>query len=171
MGIEADTSAQLEDEFDTDDEGAMFDDTTNNDDDETDGKRSKKKFVDAVITNTNPDENGGFRIYLGDDHKNLECRFYENLFPDIESVVMVNVRNIADMGAYVSLLEYNNIEGMILLSELSRRRIRSGTKAGVVVAVLKIIVTFNAPGQLIPWVARSTSRWNTPVLRTVIVGG
>jgi len=38
---------------------------------------------------------------------------------------MVNVRNIADMGAYVSLLEYNNIEGMILLSELSRRRIRS----------------------------------------------
>ena len=32
------------------------------------------------------------------------------------------------MGAYVSLLEYNNIEGMILLSELSRRRIRSVTK-------------------------------------------
>jgi translation initiation factor 2 subunit 1 len=29
------------------------------------------------------------------------------------------------MGAYVSLLEYDNIEGMILLSELSRRRIRS----------------------------------------------
>jgi len=38
---------------------------------------------------------------------------------------MVNVRNIADMGAYVSLLEYNNIEGMILFSELTRRRIRS----------------------------------------------
>lgn len=31
-------------------------------------------------------------------------------------------------GAYVSLLEYNNIEGMILLSELSRRRIRSINK-------------------------------------------
>jgi translation initiation factor 2 subunit 1 len=55
----------------------------------------------------------------------LECRFYEASFPDIESVVMVNVRNIADMGAYVSLMEYNHIEGMILLSELSRRRIRS----------------------------------------------
>jgi translation initiation factor 2 subunit 1 len=38
---------------------------------------------------------------------------------------MVNVRQIAEMGAYVHLLEYNNIEGMILLSELSRRRIRS----------------------------------------------
>ncbi|KAE8671174.1 Eukaryotic translation initiation factor 2 subunit 1 [Hibiscus syriacus] len=29
------------------------------------------------------------------------------------------------MGAYVYLLEYNNIEGMILFSDLSRRRIRS----------------------------------------------
>ena len=35
------------------------------------------------------------------------------------------VKNIADMGAYVSLLEYNNIEGMILFSELSRRQIWS----------------------------------------------
>lgn len=43
-------------------------------------------------------------------------------------MVMVNVRSIAEMGAYVSLLEYNNIEGMILLSELSRRRIRSINK-------------------------------------------
>lgn len=42
--------------------------------------------------------------------------------------MMVNVRSIAEMGAYVHLLEYNNIEGMILLSELSRRRIRSINK-------------------------------------------
>jgi len=41
---------------------------------------------------------------------------------------MVNVQSIAEMGAYVRLLEYNNIEGMILLSELSRRRIRSINK-------------------------------------------
>jgi translation initiation factor 2 subunit 1 len=40
----------------------------------------------------------------------------------------VQVRSIAEMGAYVALLEYNNIEGMILLSELSRRRIRSINK-------------------------------------------
>ena len=32
------------------------------------------------------------------------------------------------MGAYVQLLEYENIEGMILLSELTRRRIRSVSK-------------------------------------------
>ena len=32
---------------------------------------------------------------------------------------------IAEMGAYVKLLEYDGIDGMVLLSELSRRRIRS----------------------------------------------
>lgn len=54
-----------------------------------------------------------------------QCRMYENRFPEVDELVVVNVRQIAEMGAYVSLLEYNNIEGMILLSELSRRRIRS----------------------------------------------
>ena len=54
----------------------------------------------------------------------ISCRFYEQKYPEVDDVVMVNVRSIADMGAYVHLLEYNNIEGMILLSELSRRRIR-----------------------------------------------
>jgi len=59
---------------------------------------------------------------------NLHCRMYEQRFPEVEDVVIVQVRSIADMGAYVSLLEYNDIEGMILLSELSRRRIRSINK-------------------------------------------
>jgi len=58
----------------------------------------------------------------------ISCRFYEQKYPEVDEVVMVNVRAIADMGAYVHLLEYNNIEGMILLSELSRRRIRSINK-------------------------------------------
>ncbi len=58
----------------------------------------------------------------------LRCRFYENVFPEPEEVVMVNVTEIGEMGAYVTLLEYDNIEGMILLSELSRRRIRSINK-------------------------------------------
>ncbi|GAB2214624.1 hypothetical protein Drorol1_Dr00018981 [Drosera rotundifolia] len=56
---------------------------------------------------------------------NLECRMYEAKYPEVDMAVMIQVKNIADMGAYVQLLEYNNIEGMILLSELSRRRIRS----------------------------------------------
>merc|ERR1711998_610040 len=59
---------------------------------------------------------------------NLNCRMYQQRFPKVEDVVIVQVRSIAEMGAYVSLLEYGNIEGMILLSELSRRRIRSINK-------------------------------------------
>lgn len=58
----------------------------------------------------------------------MACRFYEERFPEVDEVVMVQVRSIAEMGAYVSLLEYGGIEGMILLSELSRRRIRSVQK-------------------------------------------
>ncbi|CAG8548174.1 21404_t:CDS:2 [Gigaspora rosea] len=55
----------------------------------------------------------------------FQCRMYEAKYPEVDDLVMVNVRQIAEMGAYVKLLEYDNIEGMILLSELSRRRIRS----------------------------------------------
>eukprot|EP00542_Grammatophora_oceanica_P003855 CAMPEP_0194059250 /NCGR_PEP_ID=MMETSP0009_2-20130614/68494_1 /TAXON_ID=210454 /ORGANISM="Grammatophora oceanica, Strain CCMP 410" /LENGTH=113 /DNA_ID=CAMNT_0038709715 /DNA_START=54 /DNA_END=392 /DNA_ORIENTATION=+ len=87
-------------------------------------KESNTTVLDATPTTLDAAD-GGFRVYIGEDRNNLQCRFYENKYPEIESVVMVNVRNIADMGAYVSLMEYDNIEGMILLSELSRRRIRS----------------------------------------------
>ena len=50
----------------------------------------------------------------------LTCRYYENKYPEIDDVVMVNVRSIADMGAYVHLLEYNNIEGKNKISFIIR---------------------------------------------------
>lgn len=59
---------------------------------------------------------------------NLACRFYEERFPQLHEAVNTNVTSIGDMGAYVKLLEYNHVDGMILLSELSRRRIRSINK-------------------------------------------
>jgi len=43
-------------------------------------------------------------------------------------MVMVRVNRINEIGAFVSLLEYNDKEGIILLSELSRRRMRSVNK-------------------------------------------
>ncbi|KIK62420.1 hypothetical protein GYMLUDRAFT_41862 [Collybiopsis luxurians FD-317 M1] len=55
-------------------------------------------------------------------------RYYQQKYPEVDELVMVQVRQIAEMGAYVKLLEYDNTEGMILLSELSRRRIRSVQK-------------------------------------------
>lgn len=54
------------------------------------------------------------------DMDNMSSVFFLNVRARV-----AQVKNIAEMGAYVALLEYNNIEGMILLSELSRRRIRS----------------------------------------------
>lgn len=52
-------------------------------------------------------------------------RFYPNEFPRVEEVVAVRVKTMGEMGAYVSLLEYGDKEGMIQLSEVSRRRVRS----------------------------------------------
>ncbi len=65
-----------------------------------------------------------------------DARMYESKYPEVDDVVMVQVKSIAEMGAYVGLLEYNGIEGMILLSELSRRRIRSITKLIKVITVV-----------------------------------
>lgn len=42
-------------------------------------------------------------IYKMADNK-FFCRMYENEFPKVDDVVMVNVRQIADMGAYVKLV-------------------------------------------------------------------
>eukprot|EP00922_Rhytidocystis_sp_ex-Travisia-forbesii_P035445 GHVS01052607.1.p1 GENE.GHVS01052607.1~~GHVS01052607.1.p1 ORF type:complete len:361 (-),score=84.63 GHVS01052607.1:322-1356(-) len=76
----------------------------------------------ATTKDTTTPLGGGPKVDLGD------CRFYEEKFPEAEQLVMVKVNRIADMGAYVSLLEYNNMEGMILMSELSKRRFRSVNK-------------------------------------------
>lgn len=65
---------------------------------------------------------------VNDLYSASKTRMYEKEYPDADELVLVQVKNVAEMGAYVSLVEYNNIEGMILLSELSRRRIRSMNK-------------------------------------------
>lgn len=41
----------------------------------------------------------------------LQCRMYEPTLPEQDTCVMVNIRQITDVGTYVTLLEYNNIEG------------------------------------------------------------
>mmetsp|Transcript_7961 Transcript_7961/g.12041 ORF Transcript_7961/g.12041 Transcript_7961/m.12041 type:complete len:304 (-) Transcript_7961:37-948(-) len=56
------------------------------------------------------------------------CRFYEKALPDVDDLVMVKVKSVGDSSAYVSLIEYDNIEGMVPFTELSRRRIRSISK-------------------------------------------
>nr|UXY87073.1 translational initiation factor 2 alpha SU [Cryptomonas sp.] len=55
----------------------------------------------------------------------MDVRSYESLYPQIGNVTIVQVKEIIEMGAYVQLLEYNNAQAMLMLSEISRRRIRS----------------------------------------------
>lgn len=55
----------------------------------------------------------------------MDCRFYREKYPKVNDLVLVKTEKIEEMGAYCSLLEYGEIEGMILLSELSRKRIKS----------------------------------------------
>lgn len=48
----------------------------------------------------------------------LTCRFYEQKSPNIGDVVMVRIHSFPATGAYVHLLEYNNMEGFVQLREL-----------------------------------------------------
>jgi len=68
-----------------------------------------------------------------DDEEPLESRlenkydnfFYERRVPERDELVMCKIVSIDDMGVICSLLEYNNLEGFLPLSEISRKRIRS----------------------------------------------
>jgi len=56
---------------------------------------------------------------------NLQHRYYEKEFPEVGDLVMVKVSRIDELGVYGALLEYCNREGMLMISELSSRRVRS----------------------------------------------
>lgn len=55
----------------------------------------------------------------------IHCQYYEQLYPDVNDLVVVRINSITDMGIYVSLLEYNELEGMIPITEYTNRRFRS----------------------------------------------
>lgn len=62
------------------------------------------------------------------DYKNsglIKCRFYRQVVPEKDDLVMCEISKIHEMGAYVTLLEYNNIEGLILWSQVTSKRVKS----------------------------------------------
>lgn len=59
---------------------------------------------------------------------NSTCRMYRNTYPKEGDIVMVRVDKVTDICAHVTLLEYANVTAIILLSNLSRKRIRSVAK-------------------------------------------
>eukprot|EP01127_Copromyxa_protea_P002815 TRINITY_DN12754_c0_g1_i1.p1 TRINITY_DN12754_c0_g1~~TRINITY_DN12754_c0_g1_i1.p1 ORF type:complete len:287 (-),score=91.94 TRINITY_DN12754_c0_g1_i1:39-899(-) len=59
------------------------------------------------------------------DEKAPSCQFYPNKVPEKDELVTVRVNSIDDMGVLCSLLEYDDLEGFLPLSEISRKRMRS----------------------------------------------
>ena len=62
------------------------------------------------------------------DYKNSElvkCRYYREQVPAKDDLVAVVTTEIKEMGAYVRLLEYNNIEGFIMLGQVTAKRVKS----------------------------------------------
>lgn len=57
--------------------------------------------------------------------KEYNHRFYEQEYPSIGEVVVVKITKITEIGVYVELMEYNNIEGLIMVGELSKKKIKS----------------------------------------------
>ena len=55
-------------------------------------------------------------------------RMYEHDFPSVGEIVMCKIVEVAEIGSYVQLLEFENIIGMISVSDYSRQRIRNVTK-------------------------------------------
>lgn len=60
--------------------------------------------------------------------ENEVCRMYRNQFPEEGELVIARVESVTDICAHVSLIEYSNATGIVLLSNLSRKRIRSVAK-------------------------------------------
>ena len=56
------------------------------------------------------------------------CRFYRNEVPAENDLVFVEIFSMEQAGAYVRLIEYDNIHAFLLYSEVSRQRIKSVKK-------------------------------------------
>jgi translation initiation factor 2 subunit 1 len=58
----------------------------------------------------------------------LHSRFYRNEWPEKGELVMVEISNVNEEGAYVQLLEYNNREGLIQAASVAKGRIKNVKK-------------------------------------------
>ena len=53
-----------------------------------------------------------------------ECCMYDREYPQVNDLVMCKIVSIINDGAYVELMEYNNIQGLILNSDMSTKRMK-----------------------------------------------
>jgi translation initiation factor 2 subunit 1 len=61
-------------------------------------------------------------------NEDFQCRFYRNEIPENGEIVVVEINSVDDTGGYVRLLEYNNMEAMILAGNTTRKRVKNVRK-------------------------------------------
>lgn len=84
---------------------------------------------DQIVSKPEGEESSG-QDYDSDQNEtfnkeDLNCRFYRNEWPEPGELVMVEISNVNEEGAYVQLLEYNNREGLILAASIAKKRIKN----------------------------------------------
>jgi translation initiation factor 2 subunit 1 len=94
-------------------------------------------------------------------------RYYQKKFPSPGEHVVIRVKSFSDLGAYVYLLEYDSIEGMIPVSELSNREVKKATSVGnIEVALVTIVdeekgyIDLSKKGISLTQVSDSVHRWS-----------
>ncbi|KCZ77590.1 hypothetical protein H311_01396, partial [Anncaliia algerae PRA109] len=53
----------------------------------------------------------------------FQCRYHEEKYPAEGDIVVGKVSQVTDLGVFILLTEYNNLEGLIVIGELTRKRI------------------------------------------------
>ena len=64
----------------------------------------------------------------GQVNEKVLSRLYRKDFPEEGDLVITEVTKVHENGAYVRLLEYEDLEGLILPTEVTTRRVRSINK-------------------------------------------
>jgi len=67
------------------------------------------------------------------NQEDLQCRYYRHEFPEKDDIVAVRINKITDDSTEVSLLEYNDMDGLILskfVHKNMRIKVRSILKVG-----------------------------------------
>ncbi len=55
----------------------------------------------------------------------MQCRFYRNIFPEVDDLVIIRYQDTCDGYVNVALPEYGDLEGMIQFSELTKSKYRN----------------------------------------------
>lgn len=56
----------------------------------------------------------------------LNCRYYQHKFPNVNDIIVVEVTSVEDLATYVTILEYDNIQGMITPNEMTKKDYKRG---------------------------------------------